>query len=185
MESATADSTAVVIAETISEDGIHKAGRAARLHANVPVFVLTSEGEGVTGAIFDRLQPFQRVLVVKRPRPRRTRVDAPGPGTGTSASGCGTRPSLAIRCRRPGAPGQTWTRFFQEDNILQLRSILTEVAACGRRWVPARAVQRGSFIELSDRDLETIARAEHARWYREAASRPPGRPAAAAARMMP
>ena len=43
---------------------------------------------------------------------------------------------------------------------------MTAVVACGRRWVPARAVAPGSFIELNDHDLEEIARAEHTRWYR-------------------
>jgi hypothetical protein len=190
MEPATAESTVVVIAETISEDGVHKAGRAARLHPSVPVFVLTSEGEGVCGAIFDRLQPFQRVLLVNGRVPDDT----------------WTRLARhwheCFRLRHPPEPGHPvpstrhpWSdldQFFREDNILQLRSILTEVAACGRRWVPARAVQRGSFIELSERDLETIARAEHARWYqsrlaagRSAGSR--GRPddALTGSRVMP
>jgi hypothetical protein len=171
MERATAQSTAVVIAETISEDGAHEAGRAARLHTSVPVFVLASEGEGVTGAIFDRLQPYQRVLVVNGRVPDDT----------------WTRLARhwheCFRLRHPPEPGhpvpstrRPWSdldTFFQEDNILQLRSILTEVAAGGRRWVPARAVQVGSFIELSEPGLERIASAEHERWYqsRLAASR--------------
>jgi hypothetical protein len=162
MEPATAQTTAVVIAEPISEDGVHEAGRAARLHANVPVFVLTSEGEGITGAIFDRLQPFQRVLVVNGRVPDDT----------------WTRLARhwheCFRLRHPPKPGDpvpptrcAWAdlaMFFREDNILQLRSIMTEVAARGRTWVPARAVQPGSFIELSARDLAEIARAEHGRW---------------------
>jgi len=40
------------------------------------------------------------------------------------------------------------------------------VVACGRRWVPCRAVPSGSFIELSEHELEVIARAEHDRWRR-------------------
>jgi hypothetical protein len=35
---------------------------------------------------------------------------------------------------------------------------MTAVAARGRRWVPRCAVAAGSFIELSDRDLEELAR---------------------------
>ena len=73
----------------------------------------------------------------------------------------------------PGNPrtltGRPWAgldEFIRQDNILQLRSIMTAVVACGRRWVPARAVAPGSFIELNDHDLEEIARAEHTRWYR-------------------
>ena len=43
---------------------------------------------------------------------------------------------------------------------------MTAVVARGRRWVPGRAVAPGSFIELSEHDLEAVARAEHTRWYR-------------------
>ncbi|HEX9528481.1 MAG TPA: hypothetical protein VF951_13365, partial [Streptosporangiaceae bacterium] len=56
--------------------------------------------------------------------------------------------------------------FIRQDNILQLRSIMAAVAARGRRWVPGRAVVPGSFIELTDADLEEIARTEHIRWCR-------------------
>ena len=33
--------------------------------------------------------------------------------------------------------------------VLRLRSILTQVAALGRQWAPARLVPSGSFIELA------------------------------------
>ena len=46
--------------------------------------------------------------------------------------------------------------------ILRLRSILTQVAALGRQWAPVRLVPSGSFIELSQADLERVATAEHA-----------------------
>ena len=55
--------------------------------------------------------------------------------------------------------------FIRQDNILQIRSIMTAVVTHGRRWVPGRAVAPGSFIELSEQDLEAVARAEHTRWY--------------------
>jgi hypothetical protein len=55
--------------------------------------------------------------------------------------------------------------FIRQDSILRLRSLMTAVAARGRRWAPRWAVAPGSFIELSDQDLEEVARAEHARWY--------------------
>ena len=75
--------------------------------------------------------------------------------------------------RGPGDPrtltGRPWDSlddFIRQDNILQIRSIMTAVVARGRRWVPGRAVVPGSFIELSEHDLEAVARAEHTRWYR-------------------
>jgi hypothetical protein len=81
-----------------------------------------------------------------------------------------------FRLRHPAVPseprdftGRSWAElddFIRQDNILQLRSIMTAVVARGRRWVPGRAVAPGSFIELNDRDLEEVTRAEHTRWYR-------------------
>jgi hypothetical protein len=156
--------TAVVIADGLSEDGMHEAGRVARLHPDVPVFVLTSDGAGSSGAIFDLLHPFQRTLLVD----------------GEALEDTWTRVARhwheCYRLRRPPVPGdpKTYTsrpwadldHFIRQDNILQLRSVMTAVVARGRRWVPRRAVPPGSFIELTDRDLEEIARADHARWYR-------------------
>jgi hypothetical protein len=156
--------TAVVVAESLSEDGMHEAGRVARLHPGVPVFVLTSDGAGSTGAIFDLLHPFQRTLLVD----------------GQAVEDTWTRVARhwheCHRLRRPPVPGdpkphtdRPWAdldHFIRQDNILELRSVMTAVVARGRRWLPGRAVPSGSFIELSDRDLEEIARAEHDRWYR-------------------
>ena len=62
-----------------------------------------------------------------------------------------------------GRPWDSLEEFIRQGNILQIRSIMTEVVARGRRWVPARAVAPGSFIELNERDLEEIACAEHTR----------------------
>ena len=156
--------TAVVIADALSEDGMHEAGRVARLHPGVPVFVLTSDGAGSSGAIFDLLHPFQRTLLVD----------------GETLEDTWTRVARhwheCHRLRRPPVPGDPKTHtsrpwadldhFIRQDNILQLRSVMTAVVARGRRWVPRRAVPSGSFIELSDHDLEEVARAEHDRWYR-------------------
>jgi hypothetical protein len=47
--------------------------------------------------------------------------------------------------------------------ILRRRSTLAQVAALGRQWAPVRRVPSGSFIELSQADLERVATAEHAR----------------------
>jgi hypothetical protein len=46
--------------------------------------------------------------------------------------------------------------------ILRLRSILAQVAGLGRQWAPVRRVPSGSFIELSQADLERVAAAAHA-----------------------
>jgi len=163
MPAADAAGTTVVVADAFSERGVHEAGRVARLHPDIPVFLLTSDGPGTTGAIFDLLHPFQRALLVagEVPEDSWTRVarhwhecyrlshppDAADPRTVT---------------------GRPWTElddFIRQDNILQLRSIMTTVVGRGRRWVPGRAVAPGSFIELNEHDLVAIAQAEHTRWF--------------------
>jgi hypothetical protein len=54
----------VVVTGAVGERGVHEAGRVARLHPDIPVFLRTSDGPGTTGAIFDLLHPFQRALLV-------------------------------------------------------------------------------------------------------------------------
>jgi hypothetical protein len=159
--------TAVVVADALSERGMHEAGRAARLHPVIPVFVQTSEGGGTSGAIFDLLHPFQRALLVdgEVPEDTWTRV--------------ARHWHECYRLSHPPAPGDPRTlasrpwasldEFLRQDNILQIRSIMTLVVARGRCWVPDRAVAPGSFIELSEHDLEAVARTEHTRWYQRRA----------------
>jgi hypothetical protein len=156
--------TAVVVADVLSDGNMHEAGRVARLHPSIPVFVLTSDGAGTSGAIFDQLQPYQRALLVggRVPEDAWTRV--------------ARHWHECFRLRNPAPPGDSkaatrrpWAElddFIRQDNILQLRSIMAAVAGRGRRWVPGRAVVPGSFIELNDHDLAEVARAEHTRWYR-------------------
>ncbi|HEV3066441.1 MAG TPA: hypothetical protein VGY50_01275 [Streptosporangiaceae bacterium] len=155
---------AVVVADVPGEGSLHEAGRVARLHPGVPVFVLTSDGAGTSGAIFDQLQPYQRALLVggQVPADAWTRV--------------ARHWHECFRLRNPVASGdpkaparRPWAdldEFIRQDNILQLRCIMAAVAARGRQWVPGRAVASGSFIELNDGDLEAVARVEHTRWYR-------------------
>ena len=164
MPAAAAARTTVVVADGLGERGLHEAGRVARLHPGIPVFVQSSAGAGAAGAIFDLLHPFQRALLVdgEVPEDTWTRV--------------ARHWHECYRLSHPPAPGnprtltsQPWDRlddFIRQDNILQIRSIMTAVVTRGRRWVPGRAVAPGSFIELSGQDLEAVARAEHTRWYR-------------------
>jgi hypothetical protein len=155
--------TAVLIVGPLSEDSLHEAGRVARLHPDTPVFVPAAAGEGVSTAIFDLLHPFQETLLVDGKVPEDTwtkmarhwhecfRLRNPAPPDSRQAP-----------ARRPWAE---LDHFIRQDNILQLRSIMSAVAARGRQWVPVRAVIPGSFVELSDRDLGEVACAEHTRWY--------------------
>jgi hypothetical protein len=169
--------TAVVVADLLSEDSMHEAGRVARLHPGTPVYVLSSDGSGIGRAIFDLLQPFQRAFLVDGEPPEDTwtriarhwhecyRLTHPVAGSDPRSRG-----------RRPWAELDD---FIRQDNVLQLQSIMAAVVARGRSWVPGRAVAPGSFIELSQRDLEEVARAEHTRWYERrlaAGWRPPGGP---------
>jgi hypothetical protein len=143
---------------------MHEAGRVARLHTETPVFVLTGAGDGEDAAAFDRLHPFHRALLTggEVPEDIWTRV--------------ARHWHECFRLRHPVTPGDPraanrcpWEEldhFIREDNILQLRSVMAAVAARGRVWTPIRAVAQGSFIELTGRDLEAVAIAEHTRWFR-------------------
>jgi hypothetical protein len=155
--------SAVAIVDGLAEDTMHEAGRVARLHPGIPVFVLTSDGAGMSDAIFDRLHPFQRALLVdgRVPEDVWTRM-------ARHWHEC-YRLSHPPAANEPPPPARRpWPEldeFLRQDNILQLRSIMTAVVERGRRWVPQRSVLPGSVIELSDRELAEIARAEHTRWY--------------------
>ena len=143
---------------------MHEAGRAAQLHPGTPVFVLSSDGAGVTGTVFDMLQSFQRALLVnnKAQEDTWTRI--------------ARHWHECYRLAHPVVPGgakelarKPWEElddFFREDNILQLRSVMAAVVAQGRRWVPSRAVAPGSFIELTDDEVQEVTRKEHSRWYK-------------------
>ena len=162
MPPAASAETTVIVAETLSERGMHEAGRVARLHPGIPVFVLTSQGAG-NSAIFDLLHPFQRALLVdgELPEDTWTRVARHWHECHRLSHPPGPADPRALTSR----PWADLDGFIRQDNILELRSIMTEVVAKGRRWIPSRAVVPGSFIELSEQDLEAIACNEHTRWY--------------------
>jgi hypothetical protein len=166
-----AQQTAVIIADLPDEGNAHEAGRIARLHTEVPVFVLASAGDGMTEAIFGQLRPFELELLVNGQVPEDSwtriarhwhnyyRLSHPVPAG---------HPQAATRL-----PWTELNPFIRRDNVLQVHSILSAVAELGRRWVPTRTVLPGSFIELSERELENVAMAEHTRWQHrtQAASR--------------
>lgn len=182
MPPAEAAQAAVVVADAGTVASMHEAGRVARLHPGIPLFVLTSDGAATNGAIFDRLQPFQRTFLVdgEEPEDTWTRV--------------ARHWHECYRMRQPAVPGEPrsvtgrpWAdldEFIRQDNILQVRSVMAAVVARGREWVPARTVPPGSFIELTDRDVEQVASVEHTRWYHRrlaagwSAGSGPGRPGA-------
>jgi hypothetical protein len=171
---AAARQTAVIIVDSQHESGLHEGGRVARLHQDTPVFVLAAPGAGISRPIFGRLMPFERSLLVdgEVPEDTWTRV--------------ARHWHECYRLRHPVRAGDPrsasrlpWGElddFILTDNVLQLRSVLTQVAALGRQWAPVRLVPPGSFIELSRPDLERVAMAEHARWCRRrlAVGRPAG-----------
>ena len=162
MDLAQARETAVIIAEGPPGSGVHEAGRVARLHPETPVFVLASSGDGMGDATFDLLHPFEPGLLIEGDVPEDT----------------WTRVARhwheCYRLSHPVAPGHPksaarlpWPDldpFLRQDNILQLRSILSATAARRRQWMPVHLVAPGSIIELSEEDLTHIATAEHTRW---------------------
>jgi hypothetical protein len=172
MDLAQARKTAVIITDSPPGSGVHEAGRVARLHPETPVFVLATAGDAMGGAIFDLLHPFEPGLLIEGEVPEDTwtrvarhwhecyRLSHPLPAG---------HPKSAAR-----VPWSDLDPFLRQDNILQLRSILTAVAARGRRWAPVHLVPPGSVIELSEGDLRAVTIVEHTRWLqrRLAAGRP-------------
>jgi hypothetical protein len=162
MDGAQARETIVIITEDPPGSGVHEAGRVARLHKDTWVFVLATSGNARSGAIFDLLHPFEPGLLIEGevPEDAWTRV-------ARHWHEC-YRLSYPLPPGHPKASARVpWPElgpFLQQDNILELRSILSEVAARGRRWAPVHQVPPGSIVELSEEDLTRITIAEHTRW---------------------
>jgi hypothetical protein len=154
--------TAVVIVDTPDEFSMHEAGRIARLHTELPVFVLSPPGHGMPEAIFGQLRTFERGLLAdgRAPEDSWSRV-------ARHWHDC-YRLSHPVPAGHPKAAARlSWADvddFIRQDNIMQVHSILSAVAGLGRRWAPARTVVPGSFIELSEQDIRRVAEAEHTRW---------------------
>ena len=163
MSPAEAAGTVVLIADSPSEANMHEAGRVARLHPRTQVFVLSSDGAGVTGVVFGLLQPFQRALLVAGEPPEDTWIRIARHWHECYRL---SHPAVSGGARKlTRKPWAELDEFFREDNVLQLRSIMAAVTARGRRWAPSRTVAHGSFVELTDGDVLHVARQEHCRWY--------------------
>jgi len=175
LDPAAAAETAVLITDLPAAGSLHEAGRVARLHPAVRVLVLISDGAGVADAVFDRLQPFQRTLLVdgRVPEDSWTRISRHWHESYRLAHPA----QLGGKKERTRRPWADLDDFIRDDNILQLRSVMAAVVRQGRRWVPSRAVRPGSFVELGESEVRRVACDEHARWYerrRAARWRPPG-----------
>jgi hypothetical protein len=163
-DQARARQTAVIITESPPGSGVHEAGRVARLHPETPVFVLAASGDATGDAIFDLLHPFEPGLLIEGevPEDAWTRV-------ARHWHEC-YRLSHPVPPGDPKAPARVpWPDldpFLRQDNVLQLRSILSAVAARGRQWTPVHLVRPGSVVELSEGDLTAVTTAEHKRWLR-------------------
>lgn len=162
---ADAERAAVVIIGSISDIGMHEAERAARLHPEIPVFVQSPPGGGRRAlAAAYGLRLFTPGLLVDGEIP-----DDAWARVARFWYEC-------YRLSHPVPPGdrRTATRlpwpeldsFTRDENVLQLRSIMTAIADLGRLWIPVRMVPPGSFIELGERELESVAAAEHTRWLK-------------------
>jgi hypothetical protein len=166
--------TAVIIVDGLDrhEDCLHGGGPLARPHQETPAYVLASAGEDSGQPIFGRPVPFERSLLVDGgvPEDSWTRV-------ARHWHEC-YRLRHPMRADDPSSPRlRPWAELDDavvEDNLRRVRLILTQVAALGRQWAPVRLVPPGSFIELSQAELERVARAVHA-----GRRRPAGGPSAA------
>ena len=164
-----AQQTAVLIADGFSESAMQTAGRLASLHPGIHFYVQAPSGEGVSEPIFDQLHLYRLGLLVAGgvPEDTWTRI-------ARHWHECHRRENPVPKNHPKAGSRVPWSqldRFVTEDNILQVRSIMLAVAGrLHRLWIPARALLPGSFIELTDRELDTVAEIEHTRWFRRQAA---------------
>jgi hypothetical protein len=152
----------VVITDAPTPEGIHEAGRVARLHPGTVIYAQSAGDAGTAGVVFDRLHLFQRGFLVDGDLPDDTwtrlarhnhecyRLRWPVPAGSPKES-----------ARRPW---EELDEFFRLENIRQVRQVLSSAVSLGRQWRPLRAVPPGSMVEFTESELLSIARAEHDRW---------------------
>ena len=164
-----AQQTAVLIADGYSESTMQAAGRLASLHPSTHFYVQAPSGEGVSKPIFDQLHLYRLGLLVAGgvPEDTWTRI-------ARHWHECHRRENPVPKDHPKAGSRVPWSelnQFVTEDNILQVRSIMLAVADdLGRLWIPARALLLGSFIELTERELDVVAEIEHTRWFRRQAN---------------
>jgi hypothetical protein len=155
--------TVVIVADDPPGSASNVAGRIARLHPGTTLFVLSESDDADGEALFDGLHEFSYSLLVTDEVPQDTwtriarhwheyyRLSYPVP-IGDSR----------MDTRRPW---EQVHRFTRQDNILQLRSVLTEMVNHGRQWTPTSMIPPGSIVEPGDIELTEVAMAEHERWF--------------------
>jgi hypothetical protein len=153
----------VVITEDPTPEGIHEAGRVARLHPSSVIYTQSVDGTSGAEIAFDNLHQFRVGFLVDGVLP----VD-----TWTRLARHNHeryRLHWPVQNGREPEPGRRpWAdldEFYREDNIRQIRQILGSAVTQGRVWRPVRTVPPGSRVEFIESELEAMARAEHERWY--------------------
>jgi hypothetical protein len=154
--------SAVIVAEDPSKSGLREAQRVARLHPEIPVFVLAASDSVTSGGPSELLKPFEPGLLIEGEVPQDAwervarhwhecyRLSHPLPPTHPKASARLPWPEL--------------DQYLKQDNIMRLRSVLAAAAARGREWALVHQVPAGSVIELSEEDLTAVAIREHTCW---------------------
>jgi hypothetical protein len=152
----------VVITDRPSPEGIHEAGRVARLHPGTAIYAQSADDIGSAGVVFDRLHHFQRSFL----------VDGGLPDDTWTRLARHNHECYRLRWPVPeGSPKESARRpweeldeFFRAENIRQVRQVLSSAVSLGRQWRPLRVVPPGSIVEFTASELLSIARAEHDRW---------------------
>jgi TrkA-N domain len=154
---------AVVITDHPTAENMHESGRIARLHPETLIYAQSVDGVGGAGLVFDRLHHFRAGFLVDGDMPADTWTRL------------ARHNHEWYRLRWPVPPGspresarRPWEQldeFLREENIRQVRQVLSSAVGMERQWRPLRAVPDGSVVELTDSQVLKIAYDEHSRWY--------------------
>jgi hypothetical protein len=153
--------TVIIVTDEPTAAGVHEAGRVARLHPRTALYFRSEGRVGVPEGVFDGLRYYQPGFLVGGDLPDDTWTRLARHNHET------------YRLRRPGAsddsparqPWESLSEFFREENIRQIRQVLSGVVGLGRRWRPLRVLAPGSMVQLNQTELTALAQAEHERWY--------------------